>query len=215
MGYVHETVTLVTNKLTKKPLQDASWRRHAPWAFMNLSRCLWNANGAANPLLSHLSRLSADALNAHKDPVFGRRKNLSTKSYTQWKKLYSSRCRRTHDPAPLIVRYEIETWLDNGVIEPHRWPCDLDGKNESLPWISTKDNYKKWLHADIPLDWWLVRLLSSYTLGAMYPPPNTKPQWHNRSTSTPPFKVATVSNISIGSATTSGHKPHFTLQMNW
>jgi carboxypeptidase Taq len=123
--------------------------------------------GRCKPFISHLSRLSADAFNAHKDPVFAE-ENLY-KIYTQVKKGF---IRVDADeltyPAHVIVRYEIERDLINGVIEHTDVPAIWDEKMKASLGISTKDNYKNGCMQDIHWTGGSFGYFPSYTLGAMY-----------------------------------------------
>lgn len=123
--------------------------------------------GRSKPFISHLSRLSAEAFNAHNDPVFAE-ENLY-KIYTQVEKGF---IRVDADeltyPAHVIMRYEIERDLINGVIEHTDVPALWDEKMKASLGISTKDNYKNGCMQDIHWTDGAFGYFPSYTLGAMY-----------------------------------------------
>ena len=123
--------------------------------------------GRSKPFISHLSRLSAEAFNAHNDPVFAE-DNLY-KIYTQVEKGF---IRVDADeltyPAHVIMRYEIERDLINGVIEHTDVPALWDEKMQASLGISTKDNYKNGCMQDIHWTDGAFGYFPSYTLGAMY-----------------------------------------------
>lgn len=123
--------------------------------------------GRSKPFISHLSRLSADAFNAHNDPVFAE-DNLY-KIYTQVEKGF---IRVDADeltyPAHVILRYEIERDLINGVIEHTDVPALWNEKMQAALGISTKDNYKNGCMQDIHWTDGAFGYFPSYTLGAMY-----------------------------------------------
>ncbi|QUX96260.1 carboxypeptidase M32 [Marinomonas sp. CT5] len=123
--------------------------------------------GRSKPFISHLSRLSAEAFNAHNDPVFAE-DNLY-KIYTQVEKGF---IRVDADeltyPAHVILRYEIERDLINGVIEHTDVPALWDEKMKAALGISTKDNYKNGCMQDIHWTDGAFGYFPSYTLGAMY-----------------------------------------------
>lgn len=123
--------------------------------------------GRSQPFISHLSRLSADAFNAHQDPVFAE-ENLQ-KIYTRVEKGF---IRVDADeltyPAHVILRYEIERDLINGVIEHTDVPALWDEKMKASLGLSTKDNYKNGCMQDIHWTDGSFGYFPSYTLGAMY-----------------------------------------------
>jgi carboxypeptidase Taq len=123
--------------------------------------------GRCKPFISHLSRLSAVAFNVHKDPVFAE-ENLY-KIYTQVEKGF---IRVDADeltyPVHVIVRYEIERDLINGVIEHSDVPAIWDEKMKAYLGILTKDNYKNGCMQDIHWTGGSFGYFPSYTLGAMY-----------------------------------------------
>ena len=123
--------------------------------------------GRSKPFISHLSRLSTDAFNAHNDPVFVE-DNLY-KIYTQIEKGF---IRVDADeltyPAHVIMRYEIERDLINGVIEHTDVPALWDEKMKATLGLSTKGNYKNGCMQDIHWTDGAFGYFPSYTLGAMY-----------------------------------------------
>ena len=123
--------------------------------------------GRSKPFISHLSRLSAEAFNAHNDPVFAQ-DNLY-KIYTQVEKGF---IRVDADeltyPAHVIMRYEIERDLINGVIEHVDVPELWDEKMKASLGISTKGNYQNGCMQDIHWTDGAFGYFPSYTLGAMY-----------------------------------------------
>ncbi|SBS33921.1 Thermostable carboxypeptidase 1 [Marinomonas spartinae] len=123
--------------------------------------------GRSNPFIHHLSRLSKQAFNAQQDPVFDE-ENLY-KIYTQVEKGF---IRIDADeltyPAHVIMRYEIERDLINGVIEHTDVPALWDEKMKTSLGISTKDNYKNGCMQDIHWTDGSFGYFPSYTLGAMY-----------------------------------------------
>ncbi|MEL0623247.1 carboxypeptidase M32 [Marinomonas arenicola] len=123
--------------------------------------------GRSQPFISHLSRLSADAFNAHQDPVFAE-ENLQ-KIYTRVEKGF---IRVDADeltyPAHVILRYEIERDLINGVIEHTDVPALWDEKMQASLGLSTKDNDKNGCMQDIHWTDGAFGYFPSYTLGAMY-----------------------------------------------
>ena len=123
--------------------------------------------GRSKPFISHLSRLSADAFNTHNDPVFAE-DNLY-KIYTQVEKGF---IRVDADeltyPAHVILRYEIERDLINGVIEHTDVPALWNEKMQAALGISTKDNDKNGCMQDIHWTDGAFGYFPSYTLGAMY-----------------------------------------------
>ncbi|WCN15069.1 carboxypeptidase M32 [Marinomonas mediterranea] len=123
--------------------------------------------GRSKPFVSHLSRLSKDAFNAHQDPVFAE-ENLS-QLYTRVEKGF---IRVDADeltyPAHVILRYEIERDLINGVIEHTDVPELWDEKMKAALGISTKGNYKNGCMQDIHWTDGAFGYFPSYTLGAMY-----------------------------------------------
>ncbi|MGO3405899.1 carboxypeptidase M32 [Marinomonas sp.] len=123
--------------------------------------------GRSQPFISHLSRLSADAFNAHQDPVFAE-ENLQ-KIYTRVEKGF---IRVDADeltyPAHVILRYEIERDLINGVIEHTDVPALWDEKMKASLGLSTKDNDKNGCMQDIHWTDGAFGYFPSYTLGAMY-----------------------------------------------
>jgi len=123
--------------------------------------------GRSQPFISHLSRLSADAFNAHQDPVFAE-ENLQ-KIYTRVEKGF---IRVDADeltyPAHVILRYEIERDLINGVIEHTDVPALWDEKMKASLDLSTKDNDKNGCMQDIHWTDGAFGYFPSYTLGAMY-----------------------------------------------
>ncbi|TDP01282.1 carboxypeptidase M32 [Marinomonas balearica] len=123
--------------------------------------------GRSKAFVSHLSRLSKDAFNAHQDPVFAE-ENLS-QLYTRVAKGF---IRVDADeltyPAHVILRYEIERDLINGVIEHTDVPELWDEKMKAALGISTKGNYKNGCMQDIHWTDGAFGYFPSYTLGAMY-----------------------------------------------
>jgi len=123
--------------------------------------------GRSKPFIHHLSRLSKQAFNAQQDPVFDE-ENLY-KIYTQVEKGF---IRIDADeltyPAHVIMRYEIERDLINGVIEHTDVPALWDEKMKASLGISTKDNYKNGCMQDIHWTDGAFGYFPSYTLGAMY-----------------------------------------------
>ncbi|MEL0612856.1 carboxypeptidase M32 [Marinomonas arenicola] len=123
--------------------------------------------GRSQPFISHLSRLSAEAFNAHQDPVFAE-ENLQ-KIYTRVEKGF---IRVDADeltyPAHVILRYEIERDLINGVIEHTDVPALWDEKMQASLGLSTKDNDKNGCMQDIHWTDGAFGYFPSYTLGAMY-----------------------------------------------
>ncbi|MFI8620129.1 carboxypeptidase M32 [Marinomonas sp. NPDC078689] len=123
--------------------------------------------GRSKAFVSHLSRLSADAFNAHQDPVFAE-ENLQ-KIYTRVEKGF---IRVDADeltyPAHVILRYEIERDLINGVIEHTDVPALWDEKMKASLGLSTKDNDKNGCMQDIHWTDGAFGYFPSYTLGAMY-----------------------------------------------
>lgn len=123
--------------------------------------------GRSKPFISHLSRLSADAFNAQQDPVFAE-DNLY-KIYTRVEKGF---IRVDADeltyPAHVILRYEIERDLINGVIEHTDVPELWNEKMQSSLGISTEGNYKNGCMQDIHWTDGAFGYFPSYTLGAMY-----------------------------------------------
>ncbi|MBJ7538413.1 carboxypeptidase M32 [Marinomonas transparens] len=123
--------------------------------------------GRSKSFISHLSRLSMDAFNAHQDPVFAE-ENLY-KIYTQVEKGF---IRVDADeltyPAHVILRYEIERDLINGVIEHTDVPDIWDEKMKASLGLSTQDNYKNGCMQDIHWTDGAFGYFPSYTLGAMY-----------------------------------------------
>jgi len=123
--------------------------------------------GRSKPFISHLSCLSADAFNAHEDPVFSEQ-NLY-KIYTQVKKgLIRVDADELTYPAHVIMRYEIERDLINGVIEHTDVPALWDEKMKASLGLSTKGNYKNGCMQDIHWTDGAFGYFPSYTLGAMY-----------------------------------------------
>ncbi|REG84132.1 carboxypeptidase M32 [Marinomonas pollencensis] len=123
--------------------------------------------GRSKAFVSHLSRLSKDAFNAHQDPVFAEQ-NLQ-KIYTRVDKGF---IRVDADeltyPAHVILRYEIERDLINGFIEHTDVPALWDEKMKASLGLSTKDNYKNGCMQDIHWTDGAFGYFPSYTLGAMY-----------------------------------------------
>jgi carboxypeptidase Taq len=123
--------------------------------------------GRSKPFISHLSRLSKEAFNTHKDPVFTE-ENLY-KIYTQVEKGF---IRVDADeltyPAHVIMRYEIERDLINGVIEHTDVPALWNEKMKASLGISTEGNYKNGCMQDIHWTDGAFGYFPSYTLGAMY-----------------------------------------------
>lgn len=123
--------------------------------------------GRSKPFISHLSRLSQEAFNKHQDPVFAE-ENLY-KIYTRVDKGF---IRVDADeltyPAHVIMRYEIERDLINGVIEHSDVPALWDEKMKSALGISTEGNYKNGCMQDIHWTDGAFGYFPSYTLGAMY-----------------------------------------------
>ena len=123
--------------------------------------------GRSKAFVSHLSRLSQEAFNAHKDPVFAE-ENLY-KIYTRVEKSF---IRVDADeltyPAHVIMRYEIERDLINGVIEHTDVPALWDEKMKATLGISTEGNYKNGCMQDIHWTDGAFGYFPSYTLGAMY-----------------------------------------------
>ncbi|MEO9273241.1 carboxypeptidase M32 [Marinomonas sp. 5E14-1] len=123
--------------------------------------------GRSKEFITHLSRLSGDAFNAHKDPVFDE-DNL----YKLYTRVDKSFIRVDADeltyPAHVILRYEIERDLINGVIEHTDVPEIWDEKMKASLGITTKDNYKNGCMQDIHWTDGAFGYFPSYTLGAMY-----------------------------------------------
>lgn len=123
--------------------------------------------GRSKDFITHLSRLSTDAFNAHKDPVF-MEENLY-KLYTRVEKGF---IRVDADeltyPAHVIMRYEIERDLINGVIEHTDVPDIWDEKMKASLGITTKGNFKNGCMQDIHWTDGAFGYFPSYTLGAMY-----------------------------------------------
>jgi carboxypeptidase Taq len=123
--------------------------------------------GRSKAFVSHLSQLSKDAFNAHQDPVFAE-ENLQ-KIYTRVEKGF---IRVDADeltyPAHVILRYEIERDLINGVIEHTDVPELWDEKMKASLGLSTKDNDKNGCMQDIHWTDGAFGYFPSYTLGAMY-----------------------------------------------
>lgn len=123
--------------------------------------------GRSKPFISHLSRLSQEAFNKHQDPVFAE-ENLY-KIYTRVNKGF---IRVDADeltyPAHVIMRYEIERDLINGVIEHTDVPALWDEKMKSALGISTEGNDKNGCMQDIHWTDGAFGYFPSYTLGAMY-----------------------------------------------
>jgi len=123
--------------------------------------------GRSKPFVSHLSRLSQEAFNKPKDPVFAE-ENLY-KIYTRVDKGF---IRVDADeltyPAHVIMRYEIERDLINGVIEHTDVPALWDEKMKASLGISTEGNDKNGCMQDIHWTDGAFGYFPSYTLGAMY-----------------------------------------------
>ncbi len=123
--------------------------------------------GRSKEFITHLSRLSGDAFNAQKDPVFDE-DNL----YKLYTRVDKSFIRVDADeltyPAHVILRYEIERDLINGVIEHTDVPDIWDEKMKASLGITTKDNYKNGCMQDIHWTDGAFGYFPSYTLGAMY-----------------------------------------------
>ncbi|WP_409439524.1 carboxypeptidase M32 [Psychromonas sp. GE-S-Ul-11] len=104
--------------------------------------------GRSKPFISHLSKLSADAFRAHQDPVFAE-ENL----YKIYTKIEKGFIRVDADeltyPAHVIMRYEIERDLINGVIEHSDVPGLWDEKMQASLGLSTKGNYQNGCMQDI------------------------------------------------------------------
>ncbi|NRA88215.1 MAG: carboxypeptidase M32 [Rhizobiales bacterium] len=71
-------------------------------------------------------------------------------------------------PAHVILRYEIERDLVNGVIGFKDVPEIWDAKMQEYLGLSTKDNFKDGCMQDIHWTWGAFGYFPSYTLGAMY-----------------------------------------------
>ncbi|MDN2662284.1 carboxypeptidase M32 [Psychromonas sp. 14N.309.X.WAT.B.A12] len=123
--------------------------------------------GRSKPFISHLSKLSADAFRAHQDPVFAE-ENL----YKIYTKIEKGFIRVDADeltyPAHVIMRYEIERDLINGVIEHSDVPGLWDEKMQASLGLSTKGNYQNGCMQDIHWTDGAFGYFPSYTLGAMY-----------------------------------------------
>ncbi|WP_417698296.1 carboxypeptidase M32 [Psychromonas sp.] len=123
--------------------------------------------GRSKPFISHLSKLSADAFRAHQDPVFAE-ENL----YKIYTKIEKGFIRVDADeltyPAHVIMRYEIERDLINGVIEHSDVPGLWDDKMQASLGLSTKGNYQNGCMQDIHWTDGAFGYFPSYTLGAMY-----------------------------------------------
>ncbi|MGR0278666.1 carboxypeptidase M32 [Marinomonas dokdonensis] len=123
--------------------------------------------GRSKEFIRHLSRLSAEAFNAHNDPVFAEQ-NLS-QIYTKVEKGF---IRVDADeltyPAHVILRYEIERDLINGVIKHTDVPELWHEKMQASLGLSTKGNYQNGCMQDIHWTDGAFGYFPSYTLGAMY-----------------------------------------------
>ncbi|ASA54482.1 carboxypeptidase M32 [Vibrio gazogenes] len=121
-----------------------------------------------NPLfINHLADLASQHFNAHNDPVFAKA-NLQ-KLYSRVSKDF---IRVDADeltyPAHVILRYEIERDLINGVIEFRDVPELWDHKMQNYLGLSTQGNYRQGCMQDIHWTDGSFGYFPSYTLGAMY-----------------------------------------------
>ena len=123
--------------------------------------------GRSPAFIDHLARLAADHFGAHNDKVF-QIDNIQ-KLYTRVKKDF---IRVDADeltyPAHVILRYEIERDLMNGVIKHTDVPELWDEKMRASLGLSTKGNYQNGCMQDIHWTDGSFGYFPSYTLGAMY-----------------------------------------------
>lgn len=123
--------------------------------------------GRSKAFIEHLSRLSQQAFQAEQDPIFSQ-DNLY-KLYTRVNKGF---IRVDADeltyPAHVILRYEIERDLINGVINYQDVPELWNEKMTASLGLSTKGNFKDGCMQDIHWTDGAFGYFPSYTLGAMY-----------------------------------------------
>ncbi|MCV2402279.1 carboxypeptidase M32 [Marinomonas sp. C2222] len=104
--------------------------------------------GRSKDFITHLSRLSKEAFNAQQNPVFAEA-NL----YQIYTRVNKGFIRVDADeltyPAHVILRYEIERDLINGVIEHTDVPALWDEKMKASLGLSTQGNYKNGCMQDI------------------------------------------------------------------
>ncbi|WCE31178.1 carboxypeptidase M32 [Vibrio sp. SCSIO 43137] len=123
--------------------------------------------GRNDTFINHLAHMAANAFGTESDAVF---------SADNFKKLYTrvekGFIRVDADeltyPAHVILRYEIERDLINGVIDYKDVPELWDQKMQSYLGLTTKDNYKNGCMQDIHWTDGAFGYFPSYTLGAMY-----------------------------------------------
>ena len=123
--------------------------------------------GRNEAFIEHLSQMAAQHFTEHNQAVFAKENFL--KLYTRVKKDFI----RVHAdelsyPTHVILRYEIERDLLNGVIRHSDVPELWDQKMQSYLGLSTKDNYQNGCMQDIHWTDGSFGYFPSYTLGAMY-----------------------------------------------
>ena len=123
--------------------------------------------GRSNAFIEHLARLAGAHFTDH-DPKLFSQDNFQ-KLYTRVKKdfIRVDADEMTY-PAHVILRYEIERDLMNGVIKHTDVPELWDQKMQTYLGLSTKDNYKNGCMQDIHWTDGAFGYFPSYTLGAMY-----------------------------------------------
>lgn len=123
--------------------------------------------GRSNAFIEHLANLAGKHFTVHDTKLFSQ-ENFQ-KLYTRVKKDF---IRVDADeltyPAHVILRYEIERDLMNGVIKHTDVPELWDEKMQSYLGLSTKGNFKNGCMQDIHWTDGAFGYFPSYTLGAMY-----------------------------------------------
>ncbi|WP_339388147.1 carboxypeptidase M32 [Vibrio caribbeanicus] len=123
--------------------------------------------GRSNAFIHHLAKFAGEKFSEHNSDIFSQ--DNFHKLYTRVKKDF---IRVDADeltyPAHVILRYEIERDLINGIIEHTDVPDIWDQKMQQYLGLSTSGNYRNGCMQDIHWTDGAFGYFPSYTLGAMY-----------------------------------------------
>lgn len=123
--------------------------------------------GRSNAFIQHLAKFAGEKFSEHNSDIFSQ--DNFHKLYTRVKKDF---IRVDADeltyPAHVILRYEIERDLINGIIEHTDVPDIWDQKMQQYLGLSTSGNYRNGCMQDIHWTDGAFGYFPSYTLGAMY-----------------------------------------------